>query len=577
MSDSLKPSTVRVCFEYVTAYPYYSVVIVLFLFLASISEAIGILSIVPMLNVLLNDTGINFDNEYLTHFTTYLIETLSLPQIMTITAVGLWLKGMFLIAALFFVGNVYTKVAYNLRADIIDGLVKSKWIFFIRQPIGELSHALGFDVNTASHAFRASMDMLAYTMQAVIYITIAAFMDIKIVLLSLIVGGIGLVFFRFTMQHAKKYAWQYNDILQNLAGQVANIFSNFKPLKAMAADAQVRKVLYEKMDHARLSHRNQIFFVELSKNLQEPLAGTFLIIGLFALISMTHISFGKMVFFIFVFHRIMRAFVNVQNLYIQVLRAAPHYWNLKTLMAKTKASAETHDENGAEPKFEEDFTLHDVSFSYDQETILDRLNLQIKKGQRIVITGPSGAGKSTFLDILTGLLTPTAGYLALDSANTTTLNMARFRETIGFVPQEPFLMHDTIYNNIILGRHNTTAAQVEKALKQAELLDVVGNLDQGWNTIIGEGGLRLSGGQRQRLSLARALVRNPSLLILDEATSALDFETEEKIVHTIQNNLDSDLTIVAVTHRKALLDIADTVYAMEAGRLSESPDHAAHV
>jgi ATP-binding cassette, subfamily C, bacterial len=182
----------------------------------------------------------------------------------------------------------------------------------------------------------------------------------------------------------------------------------------------------------------------------------------------------------------------------------------------------------------------------------------------VAIAGPSGSGKTTLIDLVIGLLNPDAGTIRIDGVALNTLDRAAWRAGIGYVPQEMFLFHDTIYSNITLGDGGLTRADARAALRAAGAWAFVSALPDGMDTVVGERGSRLSGGQRQRIALARALVRTPRLLILDEVTTALDPRTEAEICATLAG-LKGAVTILAVSHQPAIVAVADLVYHLSDG------------
>jgi ATP-binding cassette, subfamily B, bacterial MsbA len=215
--------------------------------------------------------------------------------------------------------------------------------------------------------------------------------------------------------------------------------------------------------------------------------------------------------------------------------------------------------------------LHEVTFRYDTETkgAVSAVSLRIPRNNTIAIVGGSGAGKSSVIDLIAGLQIPQAGRITIDGIDLRRMDLLSWRKRIGYVTQDVIIFNDTVRNNLVFAHPEATAADIGEVLELTRLGDVIEELPDGLDTVLGEGGVRLSGGQKQRLALARALIGDPQLLLLDEATSALDNESE----HLIQKALGSiahRLTIVVVAHRLATVRKADTIFVMERGRIVES-------
>jgi subfamily B ATP-binding cassette protein MsbA len=223
------------------------------------------------------------------------------------------------------------------------------------------------------------------------------------------------------------------------------------------------------------------------------------------------------------------------------------------------------------PDFERQIELRDVSFSYGDKAVLYDLNLIVKKGQTVALVGPSGGGKSTLADLLPRFYDPSAGQVLIDGHDIRDCTLHSVRDQMGIVTQESILFNDTIYNNI---KFNTeaTEAEVIEAAKTANAHDFIMQSSEGYQTMIGDRGGRLSGGQRQRLSIARAILRNPPILILDEATSALDTESE-KLVQEALTRLMASRTSLVIAHRLSTVRHADEIVVLQHGRIVERGTH----
>lgn len=226
------------------------------------------------------------------------------------------------------------------------------------------------------------------------------------------------------------------------------------------------------------------------------------------------------------------------------------------------------------PALEESIVFSNVSFTYPQtdEIVLDGISFEVKQGDIVALVGPSGSGKSTILDLLPRFYEPTRGQVLIDGVDTRTIELHTLRRYFGTVAQETVLFNDTVYNNIAYGTDNPSEQEVIECAEAANAWGFIRKLPQGLHTPVGERGVMLSGGQRQRLAIARALLRNPPVLILDEATSALDTEAE-RLVQAAINRLMENRTALVVAHRLSTIRHADTILVLDKGRIVERGTH----
>jgi subfamily B ATP-binding cassette protein MsbA len=222
--------------------------------------------------------------------------------------------------------------------------------------------------------------------------------------------------------------------------------------------------------------------------------------------------------------------------------------------------------------FDSKISIKNVNFKYEEETVLKDFSLEVKKGQTVALVGQSGSGKSTIANLLTRFYDVNEGTIEIDSVNIKDMNLQSLRGLMGLVTQDSILFNDTIKSNISLGKIDATDDEIIQALKIANAYEFVKDLPLGIYTNIGDSGNKLSGGQKQRLSIARAVLKNPPIMILDEATSALDTESE-KFVQVALENMMQNRTSIVIAHRLSTIQKADKIVVMQKGEIVEQGTH----
>jgi subfamily B ATP-binding cassette protein MsbA len=222
--------------------------------------------------------------------------------------------------------------------------------------------------------------------------------------------------------------------------------------------------------------------------------------------------------------------------------------------------------------FTQSIEFNNVGFKYDDTAILQHINLKVQKGKTVALVGSSGAGKSTLADLVPRFHDASSGEILVDGINIREYSLHSLRTLISIVTQEPILFNDTIANNIALGMSNATQEEIEQAAKVANAHNFIMQKEQGYFTNIGDRGSKLSGGERQRLTIARAVLKNPPILILDEATSSLDTESE-RLVQDAINNLMNNRTSIVIAHRLSTIRHADEIIVLQKGAIVERGTH----
>jgi len=269
--------------------------------------------------------------------------------------------------------------------------------------------------------------------------------------------------------------------------------------------------------------------------------------------------------------QLLPAVTNLGRMRMELLGAVPEaesvYHELTGPMPRRKDGTE------ALTSFEKSIDLENVSYGYeDRQILFDDLNLTIEKGKVTAIVGPSGVGKTTLINLILGLYEATGGRILIDGVSLQEFKVDTWLSRIGFVSQDPFIYHATVADNIIFGRNGHSMHRVVEAAKIANAHGFISELPEGYETVVGERGMKLSGGQQQRVAIARALLDDPEILILDEATSSLD-SISEKLVQEAIENASRDRTVLIIAHRLSTVRYADKIIVLDAGRVVEEGSH----
>jgi len=335
----------------------------------------------------------------------------------------------------------------------------------------------------------------------------------------------------------------------------------------------------ERFDKVNCDYRNNVMRVNIRQQLAHPMSeflGTVMIIivlwvgGILVLNNHT-LSGPRFIYYLVMLYSIINPLKEFSKAGYNIPKGLASMERVDKIL---QAEVAIHDPEKpvALNGFNHQIEFRHVSFKYEQQWVLRDINLVIPKGKTIALVGQSGSGKSTLLDLIPRYYDVQEGEVLIDGINVKDLGVHDLRQLIGNVNQEAILFNDTFYNNIAFGVDGATREQVEEAAKIANAHEFIMQSDKGYDTNIGDRGGRLSGGQRQRVSIARAILKNPPILILDEATSALDTESE-RLVQDALERLMKTRTTIAVAHRLSTIKNSDEIYVLHEGRIVESGTH----
>lgn len=487
-------------------------------------------------------------------------------------------KNLFNYLAMFFMAPARNGIVRDVRAQLFSKIMVLPLGYFSEERKGDLMSRITADVqeiewsilNALESLFREPI-IIVLSLIFMLYVSpvLTGFVFVLMLFSAVIIGGIG--------RTLRKSSSKVQERLGSIVSIVEEAISGLRIIKGFNAEQyQENKFNRENNEYRRLQTR-MLWRRDLASPMSEFLGIAVVSVLLWfgaRMVFKESIEASTFISFLYAFFSVLnpakafsRGLYDVQK-GIAAMQRVEHILNAP-LVIEEKA------EPTRLPQFSQAIEYRNVSFNYPNRdgAVLNNINLRIAKGKLVALVGASGAGKSTMADLLPRFYDVTEGGIYIDGINIKDLSLRDLRQQLGIVSQEAILFNDTIYNNIVFGMENVTPTDVERAAKIANAHDFILATENGYQTNIGDRGSKLSGGQRQRLTIARAVLKNPPILILDEATSALDSESE-KLVQEALLNLMKDRTSMVIAHRLSTIQHADEIIVMRAGQIVERGSHA---
>jgi ATP-binding cassette subfamily C protein len=556
------------------AYPWRTAAMVGCLLLAAIAEGASLAGLLPLLGMAAGTPGADLGSggsgaSWLSGAVMTALHRVGLSGsaevLLAVIITGAALKAGLILLANQQVGYGVAQIATDLRLRLIRAILRTRWEYYVHAPLGLFANAMASEAARAADAYLRATTILMLLVQAAVYAAVACLVSWPATLAALVAGITMAIVLHRLVRISHRAGMRQTKLGRALLTRLTDSLRAVKPLKAMGRERWLGPLL--EGDARRLNRALELEMLSkaVMQTLQEPLLVAVLAAGVYGALTVLSLPLATIIMLVLLSTRILDCLAKTQREMQDLAANASAFAALEELILQTEAAREIAH-GGAAPVFERAVRLDAVCFAYDGAPVLDRASLTVPVGALTVLTGGSGSGKTTAADLIIGLLQPLSGDVLIDDIPLADIDVARWRSMIGYVPQDALLMHDSIAANVTLRDPAITAAEVEAALRAAGAEEFVRTLPRGSDTLVGERGLRLSGGQRQRIALARALVRNPALLILDEATTALDPATEADICNAL-GRLRGRTTILAICHHGRLIEIADQIYRVDAGTI----------
>jgi len=538
------------------------------LLLGGACEAVGLGMLVPIVSLLGKGEGKSSSplGDAVTQVFAHLHIHPGLGTLIIVLIVAFSLKNLLSFAALTYAGVAVANVATGLRTTLLSALFDARWSYFVDRHVGKISNAISNDCTRAGDAYYQAARCVAYAIQASVYVLVAIFVSLKLALAGIVVGVLLVLILGGLIGAGRKAGFRQTDRTSELVVLVSDALNNIKPIKTMDRQDHFSVYFAAKINKLRRALITRAVVQQGLQRGQEVVQVIAISISVYLASAYWHIALPEMVVAGVIFVQIMSLTAKLQAFLQQAVVLESAYMRTRDLTEELIANREPHT-GTRQPSLNKGCRFEHVTFAHTDIPVVKDASFTIPTGGITVLQGPSGAGKTTLIDLIIGLNRPHSGRVLIDEVPLDEISLSAWRRMIGYVPQELSLLHGSVRENIALGDESLSTEAIEAALQRAGALDFVRSLPEGLDSDVGEMGTRLSGGQRQRLAIARALVRDPALVILDEVTSALDPDTEKRICKGVAE-LAGRYTIVAITHRPAWASIATDLYKVEAGRVS---------
>ena len=542
--------------------------LVLFSIGISIIETIGISIIMPFIQVATDYSIIDTNRYFSWIYNSLGIESKSNFVILFgILLIFFYLIRSFINYIYFYALARYAQGRYHILASqLFRRYLKMPYKDFIQNNSSMLSKSIITEAQLLTTIIIALLMILSEVFVIVLIYTAMILVDINITLFLTLLLGVNSWFMLKVISPKIKKAGVDRAKYQQIFYEVINkSFGNYKMIKLHTLDGKMyREFIDTSSKYVKSNIQNQALS-NFPRLFLEAIAFSIIIMIVIYLIWINDNSssapmLSQVSIFVLALYRLMPSINRIMTAYNQIL------FNHKALDIIYENMHYSNEELGdKEILFNASIRMIEIAFSYDKNiNILQNINLEIKKNEKVAIVGESGSGKSTLIDIIIGLHSTVVGKIIIDSEILDSKNLVSWRNKIGYIPQQPYLFDGTVGENIAFGLEYDKR-KIDEVLKQAQIYDIF-QTKEGDKTKIGENGISLSGGQRQRISIARALYKNPEILVLDEATSALDYDTEAKIMEEIYE-IASDKTLIIVAHRLSTIQGCDKIIELRDGKM----------
>ncbi|MDR0295329.1 MAG: ABC transporter ATP-binding protein/permease [Prevotellaceae bacterium] len=474
--------------------------------------------------------------------------------------------------------SLRTEVIFKIRKSLMDKIIKLDIAYFNKKKKGDIISVLSNDVSEVQANVIKSFHIVFREPFLILgYFAVLFYMSYQLTIITLVALPLSALLISKVTRKLRGIAVKAQSVLGQLLAMIEETISGARIIKAFNGQQYVRNK-FNTINREQTNLYCKIYYKqELASPLSEFLGITVAMVillfgGWWILNAKSTFTVSSFIVYLAFYYQILVPLKSIATAYTDIRRgmaSADRIFEVLDTSIEIKKVENPIDINS----FEKNIEFKDVCFAYQSLAVLNNVNITFSKGKMYAIVGPSGAGKTTMVDLIPRFYDVTSGAILIDGIDIRQYQPKKLMSLIGVVNQEPILFNDTVHNNIAFGLENVPEEAIMEAAKIANAHDFIMELEQGYQTNIGDRGNKLSGGQKQRISIARAVLKNPPILILDEATSSLDTESE-RLVQEALTNLMKNRTSIVIAHRLSTIQHADQIVVLQKGEIEEQGTHA---
>jgi len=541
---------------------------------AAVFEAVGLSFLLPIIEQARGDGS---DPSGISALFARLYETLHVPFTLEYIVLGVALVMVVRYALTFLAAwlreALWTNYVHHLRTETFTLALDARISYFDTRGSDDILNIIVTETVYSGRVIKRIVKILQEGFLSLMYLAIALFVAPGLTLVTAVSLGAVTVFVRTVVESGQDIGDRVADANEDVQSAVQGGTQGIRDVKLFGLSDELSENFHDAVDQYTEQsislYRNQAAI----ENFYELVTAVILFGLIYGALRFTSISLGELAIFLFAMFRLAPRVSSLTTWIYRVEGTLPHLIRTHRFIDDLESETDDTGEGRPAPESVNEVVADDISFAYDQEEqVLEDVSFEVSKDEFIAFVGPSGAGKSTIASLLARMYDPDEGEIRADGTSIEEFSVDDWRTRVSVVRQDPYIFNDTLWYNITIGDREASRSEVERACEIAQVTEFLDDLPNGFDTGLGDDGVRLSGGQRQRVALARALLKDAELLVLDEATSDLDSNIERD-VHDAIESMDRDYAMVIIAHRLSTVLNADRIYTLEDGRIEESGPH----